>query len=81
MTKGLVFFFSCNYLIYLFILDIKFSDIKAFEITQKVLFFTILAYLAVFIVVVVFVFDLNLNNIIYFYAGNDTITGQTIEKL
>ena len=29
-----------------------------------------------FIVVVVFVFDLNLNNILYFYAGNDTITGQ-----
>jgi len=70
-----VFFFSCNYLIYLFIYFRKFSNIKAFEITQKVLFVSILAYLAVFIVAVVFVFDLNLNNILYFYASNDTITG------
>jgi len=75
-----VFFFSCNYLIYLFIFDRKFSNIKAFEITQKVLFVSILAYLAVFIVVVVFVFDLNLNNILYFYAGNNTITGLRIDS-
>lgn len=56
-----VFYFSSNCLIWLFIFDRKFSDIKALEIAQKLLFFVIFIYLAVFLIV--FLLDRILNQI------------------
>lgn len=54
-----VFFFSSNVLIWLFIFDRKFSDIKLIEIAQKLLFFVIFISLAVYLILFLLVRILN----------------------